>query len=43
MAREHEQWVLELFGGLDGHALGELYAHLGTLRTHLKPDIEEHP
>ena len=41
MAREHEQWVLELFGGLDDHALAELYAHLGVLRTHLKPDTEE--
>jgi len=41
MAREHEQWVLELFSGLDDHALAQLHAHLGVLRSHLKPDHEE--
>ena len=41
MAREHEQWVLELFSGLDDHALAELYAHLGMLRKHLNADNEE--
>jgi DNA-binding MarR family transcriptional regulator len=41
MAREHEQWVRELFGGLDEHAVSELYAHLGVLRAHLKHDTEE--
>ena len=35
MAREHEQWVLELFAGLDDAALGELYTLLGALRHHL--------
>jgi len=35
MAREHEQWILELFAGLDGDAVQQLYRHLGTLRVHL--------
>jgi DNA-binding MarR family transcriptional regulator len=41
MAREHEQWVLELFGGLDDAARRQLHAHLGTLREHLIPDPEK--
>ena len=35
MAQEHEQWVLELFDGLDAKAVQQLHAHLGTLRVHL--------
>jgi DNA-binding MarR family transcriptional regulator len=35
MASEHEQWVLELFAGLDAKAVQQLYAHLGALRVHL--------
>ena len=35
MAAEHEQWILELLGGLDGKAVSQLYAHLGALRVHL--------
>lgn len=35
MAREHEQWVLELFSGLDAKAVQQLHAHLGVLRVHL--------
>jgi DNA-binding MarR family transcriptional regulator len=35
MAREHEQWVLELFAGLDGRAIAQLHAQLGALRLHL--------
>ena len=35
MAREHEQWVLELFSGLDAKAVQQLHAHLGALRVHL--------
>lgn len=35
MAAEHEQWILELFGGLDAKAIGQLHAQLGALRVHL--------
>ncbi len=35
MASEHEQWVLELFAGLDAKAVQQLYTHLGALRVHL--------
>ena len=35
MADEHEQWVLELFEGLDVKAVQQLYSHLGALRVHL--------
>jgi len=35
MASEHEQWILELFGGLDAAAVKQLYAQLGDLRVHL--------
>ena len=45
MAREHEQWILELFSGLDARAVRQLHAQLGTLRVHLvqtpKPTEEE--
>ena len=39
MAREHEQWILELFAGLDATTVQQLYAQLGALRVQLvRPD-----
>jgi DNA-binding MarR family transcriptional regulator len=35
MAAEHEQWILELFAGLDAKAVQQLHAQLGVLRVHL--------
>lgn len=35
MAQEHEQWLLELFAGLDAKAVQQVYAHLGALRVQL--------
>jgi DNA-binding MarR family transcriptional regulator len=35
MAREHEGWILELFGRLDDGAVKQLYAQLGELRVQL--------
>jgi DNA-binding MarR family transcriptional regulator len=35
MAREHEDWILELFAGLDAGAVQQLYAQLGRLRVQL--------
>jgi DNA-binding MarR family transcriptional regulator len=35
MAQVHEQWILELFGGLGARDLQQLYAQLGTLRVQL--------
>ena len=35
MAKEHEEWLLELFSGLDPKAVQQLYAQLGALRVHL--------
>lgn len=35
MAKEHEQWVLELFSGMDALAVQRVYAQLGELRVHL--------
>jgi len=35
MAAEHEQWVLDLFAGLDARAVQQLHSHLGVLRVHL--------
>lgn len=35
MAEEHERWIRELFAGLDGGAVADLHARLGTLRVHL--------
>lgn len=32
MAKEHEGWILELFGGVEAPALRRLYADLGDLR-----------
>ena len=35
MAQEHEQWILELFSGLDPSTVQQLYSQLGTLRVHV--------
>ena len=35
MAREHEGWILELFAGLEGHVVQQLYTQLGQLRVQL--------
>jgi len=35
MASEHEEWIIELFAGLDDGAVPELYDQLGKLRVHL--------
>ena len=35
MAREHEQWILELLGGLDDTVVRQLYDQLGRLRVQL--------
>lgn len=35
MAQEHEDWILELFAGLDGKTVQQLHSQLGALRVHL--------
>jgi DNA-binding MarR family transcriptional regulator len=35
MARAHEDWILELFGGLNRTEMQQLHALLGELRVHL--------
>jgi DNA-binding MarR family transcriptional regulator len=35
MAREHERWIVELFGGLSRAEIQQLHALLGKLRAHL--------
>jgi DNA-binding MarR family transcriptional regulator len=40
MAREHERWILELFGGTEAKTLRQLHANLGTLRRQLARNIE---
>jgi len=35
MAQVHEQWILELFAGLDARAVRQLHHHLGVLRMHV--------
>jgi DNA-binding MarR family transcriptional regulator len=35
MARAHEEWIVELFGGLDRGRIAQLHALLGALRLHL--------
>ena len=35
MARVHEGWILELFAGLDGRTVQQLYTQLGQLRVQL--------
>lgn len=40
MARDHEQWVVDLLGGLDERQLHQLHALLGILKSHLKASTE---
>jgi DNA-binding MarR family transcriptional regulator len=35
MARAHEQWVVELLGGLGRDEKSKMYQRLGKLKTHL--------
>jgi len=35
MAKEHKQWVLELFACLDAPTLAQMYRQLGGLRVHI--------
>ena len=35
MARQHEQWILDLFAGLDAKTVQQLYTQLGALRVQL--------
>ncbi|QDL56154.1 MarR family winged helix-turn-helix transcriptional regulator [Rhodoferax aquaticus] len=35
MAQEHEQWILELFSGMDASTVQHLYSQLGALRVQL--------
>jgi DNA-binding MarR family transcriptional regulator len=43
MAKEHERWVIEIFGQLDKKAVRDLYAQLGELRVHLHRMNSETP
>jgi DNA-binding MarR family transcriptional regulator len=40
MAKQHEQWIVELFAGVDAAAMQRLYKHLGELRVRLVRDQE---
>ena len=40
MAQEHEDWILELFSGLDDRTVRQLHAQLGQLRVHLVKNDE---
>ena len=40
MAHEHEQWILELFAGLDAKTVQQLYTHLGALRVQMVHSTE---
>ncbi|MCC6197996.1 MAG: MarR family transcriptional regulator [Burkholderiales bacterium] len=35
MAKQHEEWIVELFDGVAPTVVQKLYAHLGELRVHL--------
>ena len=35
MAKEHEQWILELFSGMDSPTVQSLYSQLGALRVQM--------
>jgi DNA-binding MarR family transcriptional regulator len=35
MAKEHEQWILEMFSGLDMKTVKQMHAQLGQLRVHV--------
>jgi DNA-binding MarR family transcriptional regulator len=39
MAKQHEQWIVELFAGVDAAAMQRLYKHLGELRVRLVRDL----
>lgn len=41
MAREHEAWVIEIFGGLDGAQKKTVYEALGRLRVQLAAKKQE--
>jgi DNA-binding MarR family transcriptional regulator len=44
MASEHEQWILEMFSGLDMKTVKQLHTQLGLLRVHVmrgEPSGEE--
>jgi hypothetical protein len=41
MAREHADWVAELFGGLDAGDGGELMRLLGRLKTSVRTAIDD--
>ena len=41
MAKQHEQWIVEVFGGLDAAAMQRLYTHLGELRVRLAGNDEQ--
>ena len=43
MAQEHEQWILELFAGLDAKTVQQLYTHLGALRVQMVRSNEATP
>ena len=43
MAKEHEQWVLELLSALDVKAVQRLYSELGALRVHLTNGRRQDP
>jgi DNA-binding MarR family transcriptional regulator len=40
MAKQHEEWILELFAGVDAAALHRLYANLGELRVRLVRNMD---
>jgi len=35
MAKQHEEWILELFEGVEPAVVQKLYTHLGELRVRL--------
>lgn len=35
MAKEHEQWILEMFAGLDMKTVKQMHGQLGQLRVHV--------
>jgi len=44
MAKEHEQWILEMFSGLDMKTVKQMHSQLGQLRVHVmrgEPSGEE--
>ena len=41
MAKQHEEWILELFSGLTGPQVERLYAQLGKLRVRIVHDRDK--